>query len=187
MQVINRSDLFEIFFTQLFNVNFTVSIYGVFLDEIVLFCLPNFLTYLRPPVCQLVVEEDVVLGEVLALPHAIGEGVPGGVGLPITNTEDVGVVLLLLANRVAGNYVAVREEHSCLLTNHPHNHLHVILFPLAVAVVVPDQLLESPGVAIAGIPLRAADNKVQHSLQHIYTALTAAYLYWHGTAGDAVE
>ena len=81
---------------------FSVLINRIVLYLSVFFHLPNLFTYLCPLFGQHKVDEDVVPGEVCARHHAIGQGIPAGVGLPVTNLENIGVSVLL-PHPVTGN------------------------------------------------------------------------------------
>ena len=57
--------------------------------------MPDLLAEFYPPVRQLEVDEDVVVGEGLPCPHALGDDVPGRSRAPVGDTEDIGAIFLL--------------------------------------------------------------------------------------------
>ena len=85
----------DIIITKFFNKYFPILIDRIFLDMIVLFCLPDLLAKLDPPGCQQVVDEDVLGTECLACQHAFSQKMPGGESLPIPDFENKRVVILV--------------------------------------------------------------------------------------------
>ena len=88
--------------------NFDDTILGdvVLVDDLVSPGLPDQHGQLGSLLCQLVVDVDIVLSEVLfadrvlACPHALRDDMPGRALLPAGKSDDVGMVLLLLAHRM---------------------------------------------------------------------------------------
>ena len=85
----------------------------VLVDDLVSPGLPDQHGQLGSLLCQLVVDVDIVPGEVLfanrvlACSHALCDDVPGGPLLPACQSDDVGMVLLLFSHRMASNNITL--------------------------------------------------------------------------------
>ena len=72
LQRIKRGYLVESFLiTQFLNKELAICIHRVFLNQVVFLGLPDLLAEFYPPVRQLEVDEDVVVGEGLACPQLL--------------------------------------------------------------------------------------------------------------------
>ena len=110
LQRIKRGYLVESFLiTQFLNKELAICIHRVFLNQVVFLGLPDLLAEFYPPVRQLEVDEDVVVGEGLSCPHALGDDVPGRSRAPVGDTEDIGAIFLL-SKGVTGNHFNGKES-----------------------------------------------------------------------------
>ena len=112
-------------------------------DALVILRLPHLLSQVTPPLCQLEVDEDIGLGEVvagggvLAGEEAGGEGLPGAPWLPVGDPEDVAGVGPLLVQGVAGGDVHEGDVDAGLGRDQPDDHLCVVLLTNDLTVLNP--------------------------------------------------
>ena len=151
-----------IFIPNIFNKNPTIGINLVVLHNVVLLGLPHLLADVPPSLCQLEVDEDVVLGKVVVWrQHTSGYHIPGRQGAPVLYTDDEGV-LLSLAKRMTGSYVSFRNPHASLELYQSLDHLYVSLTPVVPKLVPEHLVLCKTGNVCppSGGPGRATDYEV---------------------------